>query len=144
MKRFCIFIAAFGLLAACATDNRRRLARTPDLELITLTVQRDDVGQYFNIQVRSKANRAICIPYGAWPNSLGQIDMPPDDVFVDTPTGTFPATRSNFGYCVGDCDLRLAPFGSATGRINYSEFLGWSPGERDAVLRFRLYSRFCD
>jgi hypothetical protein len=85
----------------------------------------------FELTLISYDDRPICLGYGGWPNSSGQIHWGSEWVKLESNGRFIPVHDENFGYCEGSkCTIHVPPHKRLTGFIGYREF-----GEVEQISR---------
>ena len=126
------------LLFGCTVAERR-----PNHDLVI--IDNSDLRK-FEISLISNDLKPICIYGDGWMNKAGQIDTDGSNGVINSTKGKFSAKGHNFGYCKGDCYIKIAPKGKLVGFIPYSEFgdelkIAALP---DRQLQFDVYVNYCE
>lgn len=118
----------------------------------TLIIKDNPQAARFDLTLRSRTNRSLCLSYGDWPYSgkdhpAGSLNFQSEYVYVEAGGKKFPIETTNFGYRIYPKDKPLGqshiikPNEELSGAIPYSRFKGGF----DLTLhqsRFLVFSSF--
>ena len=113
-----------------------------------LTIVDNASAQEFELSVKNRGSRSVCIPEDYWPNARGQVVVGHNAVlsFVG---GSLFAPSADFGFIVcphRQCsEIHVPPGGEVTAKIGYSVFGEASSiaSLRERRLTFTLPKRMC-
>lgn len=115
--RVIILTIAFSCVAPVGVRTEEAPAR------YSLTTR--DIGKEkrFELVLRSRDDRPICLEVRRWPNRVGHVHYGNHWVILHTSKGIYRALDENFGRCIGpECIMHIAPRKTLTGFIAYSVF----------------------
>lgn len=131
-----LFLPMF--LFGCVTNNAR-----PNKEIIIID---NSTLKKFEVTLISNDLKTICIYGDGWISDSGQIYNDGTNGVIYSTKGKFPAKSHNYGYCKGDCYIKIPAKGRLSGSIPYSEFGDESQiaALPDKELQFAVYVNYCE
>jgi len=123
MKTIILFIVVLIFLGACSSLLRREREVPLEGRDYQFSIHEDFVAKKFILKLKSFSDQELCVSVDAWPNSLGQLSFADDYVYILVGDEKYPYLKArNFGYCVGSCEVRIAPRKTIKGFVSFPEF----------------------
>ncbi len=88
-----------------------------------LEVSQNHKEKYFDVKLKSRSNRNICIEFSQWPRPNGILYGPPGRAKVIIKNEVLLSIPHNYGHCnKGLCAYVIPPGQSIQGKISYQNF----------------------
>lgn len=139
--RMTMVLVAALLPLGCASSIER--AQPTAFEL---SISDNPSKRVFEVELKSKAERPLCLPVEAWPNEQGHFTTGYEAATLTTSAGLSQPRAAMTAYCPGGCgEIRVEPGKKVRGAIAYSAF-----GDATAIasdptrkLSFQVFPYYC-